>query len=385
LQIKKKGIENKELKKKGSPDRSCNWLTQDGDPLKRKIPHLGERRRMKILTAGKKNGDAEYYRRCYVIFLLTGGMTVLKVYKLTKNARSCIYSILDRFIADGLKGLEDKRKFNGMKKTSEQFCHRVREMVKRSPDNYGWCRPTWTRELLCRTMSQRYNINVSVATMGRILSYIGAKLKRPRPVVNCPWSQQRREARVNEIQHLIDTLPKNEIVLYQDEVDIHLNPKIGQDWMLKGQQKLVITPGKNEKCYIAGALDTATGEITFVEGLSKNSLLFCNLVDQIMSRYSWASKVHLILDNYIIHKSKVTQKHLKKYEARLNLEFLPPYCPNHNRIERKWQDLHSQVTRNHKCKTLKQLMQHVRLHLNRAGHNQTMPMRLEDVATACNG
>jgi transposase len=294
-------------------------------------------------------------------------------------ARSAIYSILDRFIVGGVKGLEDRRRFNGKKKVGEFFCDRVREMVKNFPQDYGWCRPTWTRELLCLTMEQRYKIRVSLSTMGRVLSYIGAKLKRPRPVVSCPWTKQDREARIEEIHDLIDNLPKTEIALYQDEVDIHLNPKVGRDWMLTGQQKLVMTPGKNEKRYIAGALDDITGHVIWVEGSSKNSHLFCDLVDQIMERYSWASKVHLVLDNYIIHKSKITQKRLKKYEGRLNLEFLPPYCPNNNSIERTWQDLHAEVTRNHKCKTMKMLMQRVRAHLHRVGQHTEMPMRLEDL------
>lgn len=36
-------------------------------------------------------------------------------------------------------------------------------------------------------------------------------------------------------------------VFYEDEVDIHLNPKIGSDWQLRGQQKRVVTLGQNEK------------------------------------------------------------------------------------------------------------------------------------------
>jgi transposase len=39
---------------------------------------------------------------------------------------------------------------------------------------------------------------------------------------------------------------------------------------------------------------------------------------------------------------------------------LPPYCPDANRIERVWQDLHANVTRNHRCKTLAQLLDHAR-------------------------
>lgn len=347
--------------------------------MKRKIPKYGTRRRRKILNYGYRSGNAGNYRRCYIIFLLTGGKSVKEVHELTDMARSNIYSLLDKFITGGCKGLEDKRRHNGKKKVDDDFCDEVYEMVKHSPEDYGWTRPTWTRELLCLTMEQCHKIRVSVSTMGRILSYVGAKLKRPRPAVNCPWPKYLREQRIEEIQDLMDRLPRNEIAFYQDEVDIHLNPKIGRDWMLSGKQKLVITPGKNEKRYIAGALDTITGDLIWVEGYSKNSYLFCNLVDEIMQRYWWASKVHLILDNYSIHKSKVTQERLKKYGNRLNLEFLPPYCPKKNKIERKWQNLHAEVTRNHKCKSMKSLMQRVRAHLNRVGHGHEIPMKLEDI------
>jgi transposase len=82
-----------------------------------------------------------------------------------------------------------------------------------------------------------------------------------------------------------------------DEVDIHLNPKIGLDWMLQGQQKQAVTPGQNQKRYLAGALDARTGQLTWVEGPRKTSL------------------------------------------GRVKLHFLPPYCPKHNRIEWVWEDL----------------------------------------------
>ncbi|SQK77683.1 IS630 transposase [Escherichia coli] len=49
-------------------------------------------------------------------------------------------------------------------------------------------------------------------------------------------------------------------VFYEDEVDIHLNLKISADWQLRGQQKRVVTPGQNEKYYLAGALHSGTGK-----------------------------------------------------------------------------------------------------------------------------
>lgn len=43
--------------------------------------------------------------------------------------------------------------------------------------------------------------------------------------------------------------------MYRDEVDPHLNPRIGGDWMVPGQQKEVVTLGQNQKKYLVGAQD----------------------------------------------------------------------------------------------------------------------------------
>ena len=53
------------------------------------------------------------------------------------------------------------------------------------------------------------------------------------------------------------------------------------------------------------------------------------------------------------------QAALARLEGRIVLHFLPPYCPDHNRIERVWRDLHANVTRNHQCRTLTELMDEV--------------------------
>ena len=39
-----------------------------------------------------------------------------------------------------------------------------------------------------------------------------------------------------------------------------------------------MTPGKNVKRYLAGALDVRTGEVHWVEGAEKNSWLFVRLL-----------------------------------------------------------------------------------------------------------
>jgi transposase len=76
--------------------------------------------------------------------------------------------------------------------------------------------------------------------------------------------------------------------------------------------------------------------------------------------------IHVVLDNYRIHSSEIVQAALGGYLAgRIQLHFLPPYCPKYNRIERVWQDLHANVTRNHKCATMSKLMREVRAYLRK--------------------
>jgi len=76
--------------------------------------------------------------------------------------------------------------------------------------------------------------------------------------------------------------------------------------------------------------------------------------------------LHLILDNYRIHQSNIVFAALAGYLARkVKLHFLPPYCPDHNRIERVWQDLHANVTRNHRQPNMTKLMEVVRYYLRK--------------------
>ena len=153
-------------------------------------------------------------------------------------------------------------------------------------------------------------------------------------------------------------------MLYSDEVDVHLNPKIGRDWMLRGEQRRIVTPGKNQKFYLAGALDVRTGRLHTTGAGSKNAALFCQLLWLLAGRYRRARRVHLVVDNYGIHSAHLTRRTLETLGGRIVLHFLPPYCPDANRIERVWQDFHANVTRNHRCKTMNRLLDNARYYLD---------------------
>lgn len=279
-------------------------------------------------------------------------------------SRDTVYRVAQRFNEHDESGLVDRREENGQTKVDETYLAILYEVVASSPLDHGWKRPTWTREMLVVTMKEKTGTTIHVSRMSQALAKIGARRGNPKPTVACPWSKRSKQRRLRKISTLVENLPESEVAVYEDEVDIHLNPKIGLDWMVRGQQKEVLTPGKNEKRYLAGAKDAETGELIWVEGEKKNSLLFICLLWELTQRYPHAKKIHVILDNYSIHHTEQVEKSLAtKKGQRIKLHFLPPYCPDHNKIERTWQDLHANVTRNHRAESMKVLMRNVRYYL----------------------
>jgi hypothetical protein len=52
-----------------------------------------------------------------------------------------------------------------------------------------------------------------------------------------------------------------EAMVFADELDIHLLPKVGRAWMPEGTQVEVLTPGQHQKHYLAGAWEPTTGTL----------------------------------------------------------------------------------------------------------------------------
>jgi transposase len=248
----------------------------------------------------------------------------------------------------------------------ENFLARLQELLGLTPGQCGWERSSWSRELLVLEIARRTGIKVSRSTMGMCLQVLGARWNRARARVLCPWRRARRQRRLRAIRRLLSGLGPQEEAFYADEVDIDLNPRIGPDWMLSGQQRWVFTPGTNVKRFLAGALNHRTGHLVWVEGDQKRSWLFLNLLRALLRSYRRARVIHLILDNYIIHWSRIVKAALADWGGRIRLHFLPPYCPDENRIELLWLQLHANVTRNHRCTGINQLLAKVRQFLRNA-------------------
>lgn len=300
--------------------------------------------------------------RCRYLIVLHAADAMPKTH--IARASGCCRSTVDRVIARyqelGEAGLIDRREDNGPHKVEKHYLSTLKWILQYTSGDFLHRRPTWTQALLIETAALYTGIRVSKRTMGRVLKRLKVRRGRPKPVASCPWPARRRNAVIAAVKALIEQLPVDQVAVWEDEADVDLNPRIGLDYMLPGTQRLAMTPGQNVKRYMAGAMDARTDCVTWVRGERKNSSLFIAMLKKLAGVYADAKVIHVICDNYTIHNSKQTRTWLGEHGHRFKLHFLPPYCPDDNRIERcVWREMHANVTINHRCSTIEELMRQV--------------------------
>lgn len=324
------------------------------------MPRIVSRVRSKVKHQLRKlrrrTADKGLAMRCQIVLLWAEGEGPGPVARAVGCSPSWVGRVVGRFRDHGVAGLHDRREDNGRVKLDEAFLATLHEVVDAQPTDHGFPRPTWTQELLVEVMAERTGTRVHPGTMSRALRQIGARLGRPKPTVGCPWPDRRKNRRLAAIRRAVRGRGPGEVAVYLDEVDVHLNPKIGPDWMNRGTQKRVPTPGTNAKRYVCGALDVNTGRLTCVAAASKNGQLFICTLARLLATNPRATVIHVVLDNFKIHSSRQVAAWMAERGDRVRLHFLPPYCPDHNKIERLWRDLHAGVTRNHRHATIESLM-----------------------------
>ena len=236
-------------------------------------------------------------------------------------------------------------------------------LLKATPRAYGWCRTRWSCATLALTLQAKRGVVVSAETMRRWLHEVSWVWKRAKLVAKD--DDPHRVERLARIRFVYERLRLGEALVFADELDSHLRPKVGSAWMPKGTQVEIMTPGTNAKHYLAGALNLATGTLHHCVGPRKTNGLFRDLLQTVEATYPAAQyrRLYVVVDNYKIHKAKPVEDWLA-HHPRVTLLLLPTYCPRANPIERAFGDVHDLCTRNHTRKRLLDLVADVVEHLD---------------------
>jgi transposase len=306
-----------------------------------------------------------YVLALHLLLLCTAGRTPSEIAAVLFCSRSSVYRVVKAYRAgtltfDDSTGSEvDQARVRSMTPSLKRS---VLALLKTVPGAWGWCRTRWSCATLALEVQARRGVQGSSETMRRWLHELGWVWKRAKLAAKDDDPQ--RVEKLARIRLVFERLPDKAALFFADELDIPLLPKVGYQWMPKGEQVEVLTPGTNEKRYLAGALDMHTGTIVHRVWWRKTHGLFLDLLQALEHTYPPGRFTHLyvVVDNYKIHKAQAVEQWLAAH-PRVELLFLPTYCPKASPIERAFGDVQDKCTRNHKRKRLWSVVKDVEQHL----------------------
>jgi transposase len=306
-----------------------------------------------------------YLLALHLLLLCAAGRTPSEVATVLFCSRSSVYRIVRAYRAGTLTfdgATEQAPQQRRLRLLTPSLKRSVHALLKTAPRAYGWCRTRWSCATLAVEVQVRRGIRVSAETMRHWLHELGWEWKRAK--VAAKDDDPERVGKLARIRLAFEQLRAGAALFFADELDINLLSKVGYQWMPKGEQVEVLTPGTNEKRYLAGALDLTTGTITHCVWYRKQTGLFLDLLETLDRTYPAPLFPHLtvVADNAKIHKAAKVQQWLAVH-PRFALLYLPTYCPRANPIERAFGDVHDKCTRNHTRKRIWHLVQDVKQHL----------------------
>ena len=334
--------------------------------LKNTLVEIPQEEQAEMLAALRR-ARYGYLLALQILLLCDAGRSPTGIATALFCSRSSVYRTV-RAYQEGSLGLEHDEQGRLVRpvRTTVLFPTLRRSLVallNAPPQAHGWCRTRWSGAILALTRQSKRGLRVSAETMGRWLHELGWMWKRLKLVAKDDDPQ--RVDRLVRIRWVFEQLSCGEAMVFAGELDIHLLPKVGYAWMPKGTQLSVMTPGQNQKHYVAGALDLATGTLLHCLGPRKTNGLFRELLQTLEAAYSATQyqRINVVVDNYKIHKAKAVEEWLAKH-LRVRLLFLPTSCSRANPIERAFGDVHDVCTRNHRRKRLSDRVADVQVHLH---------------------
>lgn len=319
---------------------------------------LSQKDRKSLLALYRNARSARTSRRAHVILLLDEGYSWRTIIRLTFCSNNFISVTLTRFREDGVDGLT---KLKRKKVVTPEWVERAQTWLKNdTPRDHGYFRTRWTCGLIANRLAWDVPspVRVSTETVRRWLKRDGWSWSRPRPVLGL--RDDHYDAKIRRIRRLLHQLPPCETAVFQDEVDVNLNPKIGAAWTRRGKQQTIPTPGNNVKRYVYGSLSWRTGRLHLSEACRRrNSEFFISHLDDLRRQLRSYRHIHVICDNASFHDSRVVRNYLSQHLHRFTIHFLPAYAPESNPIERVWWHMHEMVTRNHRCADIDELVAQV--------------------------
>ncbi len=325
---------------------------------------LSEADERQLREAAADSPDADFRDACRAVLSLARGATRPQVGEQLRVHPATVGRWAARYRQRGLAGLRGPEHDGRGRPRRLQVEHLqwLRQTVLTSPRKLGYAFTAWTLPRLAEFLQRQTGVTVQPHYLGRLLHRMGIARKRPKRVLEGKRDEAAHDRAKTELQALKKHLGrrKRTVVISQDETEFHLYPYLVAIWSVVGSpQPEVRTPGKNQKRVLYGGLNLKTGHLTSHWAATKSGAHFVEYLETLLHDYP-DQKILMIADNGSFHHTLKVDAFVKDHRNRLEIKWLPPYCPDLNDIERTWRRLKASHASNFLFNSLDELVDNVR-------------------------
>ncbi|ATL65648.1 IS630 family transposase [Nocardia terpenica] len=257
--------------------------------------------------------------RAVMVFLSLGGMEAVAIAALLEVHPSTVREWIHRFDLEGVAGLADRPRPGRPRLGGPRLLDRITLLLK-TPG-------PWTIPRIWQRLGRPA---MSLHSLSRRVRQV-AVWRRPKLIGRGDPDHDRVVA---AIRSRLLRLPRRALVFVEDETHVNWLPHVRASWTLWRHRPEVLTPGKNQRVTVYGALDVTSGEWIYQLG-SRCAAEFVELLRFLLDEYPRAPRVVVICDNDKIHTAGAVARFVTTH-PRLLLLFGARYSPHDNPVERVW-------------------------------------------------
>ena len=285
----------------------------------------------------RQTRDKKLADRIKAVLMLHWGFTPTQISQALMLDEVTLRRYVKLFQTKGVDGLLEYRYTGGQSKLTPIQEQELKLFLKINTQR--------TASAVLKHIQKKYHTTFSVIGITKLLHRLGFSYKKPK-VVPGKADSVKQAVFLKTYREIKAGLRANDQVYFADSTHPEHNTKPSYGWILKGKEndKFVKTNTGRERLNLTGALNLTNKTAVVMESETINSNSIIKLFNKLATKHP-VGKIHLILDNASYHHAKVVKTWLKKHR-RFKLNFLPPYSPNLNLIERLWLFFHLKVTWN---------------------------------------
>lgn len=286
---------------------------------------------------------------------------VAEMYGVTAKAVNNWMRLYQRGGIDALKGNKTGRPKGGSLKPW-QSAQIAKMVIDRTPDQLKLPFYLWTREAVTGLIKKKFNVKLSIWTVGRYLARWEFTPQKPIRQAFEQDSEAVRKWLKQEYPYVRRRAKAEKARIYWcDEMGLRSDHAVGQTYGLRGQTPVIPGTGQRFGCNMISAISNR-GRLYFMVFNKKfNTDVFIDFLRRLVRQLK--HKFFLIIDQHRVHTSAKAMSWIKKYSHRLRVYYLPSYSPDLNPDEMLNNDVKSNAVGRRRPRNKVELISNVRSYL----------------------